>query len=81
MYMSVFPSPTFSPSKAVMSSGGVAEPTFQVMMCTLLEKTGVALTHCTLISHTPFSDTAESWLFLISNVRLWTYSPALVNVY
>lgn len=38
MYMSVFPSPTFSPSKEVMSSGGVAEPTFQVMMCTLLGK-------------------------------------------
>lgn len=38
MYMSVFPSPTFSPSKEVMSSGGVAEPTFQVMMCSLLEK-------------------------------------------
>ncbi|TNN54589.1 hypothetical protein EYF80_035219 [Liparis tanakae] len=40
MYMSVFPSPTFSPSKDVMSSGGVAEPTFQVMTCSLLE-TGV----------------------------------------
>lgn len=38
MYMSVLPSPTFRPSKAVMSSGGVAEPTFQVMMCTLLRK-------------------------------------------
>lgn len=38
MYMSVFPSPTFSPSKEVMSSGGVAEPTFQVMMCTLLHE-------------------------------------------
>lgn len=38
MYMSVLPSPTFSPSKEVMSSGGVAEPTFQVMMWTLLEK-------------------------------------------
>lgn len=38
MYMSVFPSPTFSPSKDVMSSGGVAEPTFQVMMCTLREQ-------------------------------------------
>lgn len=32
MYISVFPSPIFSPSKEVMSSGGVAEPTFQVMM-------------------------------------------------
>lgn len=38
IYMSVFPSPTFSPSKEVMSSGGVAEPTFQVMMCTLSEE-------------------------------------------
>lgn len=38
MYMSVFPSPTFRPSKAVTSSGGVAEPTFQVMMCTLSGK-------------------------------------------
>lgn len=37
-YKSVFPSPTFSPSKEVMSSGGVAEPTFQVITCTLLEK-------------------------------------------
>lgn len=38
MYMSVFPSPTFSPSKAVMSSGGMEDPTFQVMMCTLVKK-------------------------------------------
>ena len=35
MYMSVFPSPTRSPSRSVMSSGGMEEPTFQVMRCTL----------------------------------------------
>lgn len=35
IYMSVFPSPTFSPNKEVMSSGGMAEPTFHVIMCTL----------------------------------------------
>lgn len=44
MYMSVFPSPTFRPSKDVMSSGGVAEPTFQVMMCSLLGKKKKSIT-------------------------------------
>lgn len=38
IYMSVFPSPTFNPSRAVMSSGGSAEPTFQVMMWMLMEE-------------------------------------------
>lgn len=36
--MSTVPSETFGPNREVMSSGGTADPTFHVTMCTLPEK-------------------------------------------
>lgn len=35
--MSTVPSETFGPNREVMSSGGTADPTFHVTMCTLSE--------------------------------------------
>lgn len=36
--MSTVPSETFGPNREVMSSGGTADPTFHVTMCTLSEE-------------------------------------------
>lgn len=46
--MSVLPSPACGPNRDVTSSGGTAEPTFHVTMCTLLEDNTGGHAHPTL---------------------------------
>lgn len=43
--MSTVPSETFSPNREAMSSGGTAEPTFHVTMCTLEEDRNEGILH------------------------------------